>query len=86
MVSRLNLFVRTSSNLIFVPLRSEDSSTLRIEILPIGRATPLESSAPSVVVHIPVAHKVGTAIILLWNEISGVRSAAFATCIPELSP
>ena len=78
--------VRTSGNLIFVPLCGEDATTLGIKILPVGCATPLESSTPSVVVHIPVAHKVWTAIILLWNEISGARSAAFATCIPELSP
>ena len=57
--------VRTSGNLVFVPFRGEDTSTLRVEVLPIGRATPFESTAPAVVVHGPVAHEVRLTVMLL---------------------
>ena len=57
--------MRTSGNLVFIPLRGEDSSTLRVEVFPIGRATPFKSTAPAIVVHCPVAYEVGAAVTLL---------------------
>lgn len=72
-MSSFNWFERTSGNLILVPLRGEDASTLGVEILPVGCATPFENTAPAVVVYNPIAHEVEVTVTLLWSCISGVH-------------
>ena len=63
--------MRTSGNLVFVPLRSENASTLRLEVFSVGRAAPFDNSAPAVAVHGAVAHKIlGTVGELLWSFMS----------------
>lgn len=64
-MSRLDRFMRTSGDLSFVPFCGKDASTHRIEVLPIGRATPFESTAPAVGVYSPVAVEIGGTIELL---------------------
>ena len=63
--------MRTSTNLVFIPLRGEDTSTLSVKVLPVGRATPFESTAPTVVVYCPVAHEVGNTVALLRSWMNG---------------
>jgi len=70
-VSYLEWLVRTGGNLIFIPLRGEDTTTLRVKVLPVGRAAPFESTAPAVVVYCPVAHEVGTTVALLRSWVNG---------------
>jgi hypothetical protein len=85
-VSWLNWFVRTSGNLIFVPLCGEDASTLRVEVLPIGRATPFESTAPAVVVYSSVAHEVEVTVTLLWSWMSRVHGGVHNTMYTRMDP
>ena len=54
--------MRTSGNLVFVPFSGEDTSTLGFEVLPVGRATPFDDSAPAVGVYGAIAHEVVGAI------------------------
>lgn len=69
--------MRTSGNLILIPFRGEDASALRVEVLPIRRATPFENSAPAIGVHCPIAHEVGATITLLWSWMGESRSVGF---------
>ena len=64
-MSHPNRSVRTGSDLILIPLRGKDSSSLGVEVLPVGRAAPFECTAPAVVVHRPVTIEVGGPVKLL---------------------
>jgi len=66
-------FERTGSNLILIPLRGEDASTLGIEVLPVRRATPFENTTPAIVVYSSIAHEVEVTVTLLWSSMNGVR-------------
>lgn len=67
----LDQFVRTSGDLVLVPLRGEDTSTLGVEVFPVGRTAPLENTTSAVVVYVPIAHEVGATVNLLWSWVSG---------------
>jgi len=82
-MSRLEWFVRTSGNLIFIPLRGEHTTALRVEVLPVGRTTPFEDTAPAVVVYCPVAHEVGTTVTLLRSWMNGSHQLCSSVCVPE---